>query len=165
MIILGIDPGTATTGYALIKKISAAAQQQNIRSSDYEILDFGVISTSKLQSDSQRLLILQKDIQKLIKKFKPQRAGVEKLYFEKNAKSAMAVSQARGVVLLALEQNKIPLQEFTPLEVKSIICGYGKADKKQVQFMIQRSFNLKKLPKPDDAADALGIALCAALKK
>ena len=156
MIILGIDPGTATTGYALIKKL---------KNNSYEILDFGVITTKKTSSDAARLLILQKDLQKIITKFNPERAGVEKLYFEKNAKTAMTVSQARGVVLLGLEKNKIEIHEFTPLQVKSIICGYGKADKKQVQYMVQKTFNMRRLPKPDDAADALGIALCAALKK
>lgn len=156
MIILGIDPGTATTGYALIKK-----QKNN----SFEIIDFGVIKTHKNKTDSERLFELQKDLQKIIKKFKPAIAGVEKLYFETNVKTAMAVSQARGVVLLALEQNRINLHEFTPLQVKSTICGYGKAEKQQVQLMVQKTFNLKSLPKPDDAADALAIALCAGYKK
>lgn len=155
MIILGIDPGTATTGYAVIKKL---------RSDTYEILDFGVITTKKTLTDSARLLILQKDIKNIIKKFKPRVAGIEKLFFEKNVTTAMTVSQARGVVLVALEENKIESFEFTPLQVKSIICGYGKADKRQVQTMIQKTLGLKTLPKPDDAADALGIAICAAQK-
>ncbi len=155
MIILGIDPGTATTGYAVIK---------HIKTQEYEILDFGTIQTPKSLSDSERLLMLQLDLAKIIKKFKPARAGVEKLYFETNAKTAMSVSQARGVVLLTLEKNKIPLQEFTPLQVKSAICGYGKADKKQVQYMVKQTFKLKKIPKPDDAADALAIALCVQTK-
>lgn len=156
MIILGIDPGTATTGYALIKK-----QKNN----SFEIVDFGVISTKKTKSDSERLLEVQKDLTKIIAKYKPEIAGVEKLYFENNAKTAMTVSQARGVVLLTLQQKKVKLLEFTPLQVKSIICGYGKAEKKQVQLMVQKTFNLKSLPKPDDAADALAIALCAGFKK
>jgi len=156
MIILGIDPGTATTGYALIKK-----QKNN----SFEIVDFGVISTKKTKSDSERLLEVQKDLAKIISKYKPEIAGVEKLYFENNAKTAMTVSQARGVVLLTLQQKKVKLQEFTPLQVKSMICGYGKAEKKQVQLMVQKTFNLKSLPKPDDAADALAIALCAGFKK
>ncbi len=156
MIILGIDPGTATTGYALIKK-----QKNN----SFEILDFGVIETKKTLTDSARLSELQKDLKKIIQKYKPTVAGVEKLFFEKNVTTAMTVSQARGVVLLTLEQNKVALHEFTPLQVKSIICGYGKAEKKQVQLMVQKTFNLKSLPKPDDAADALGIALCAGFKK
>ena len=156
MRILGIDPGTATTGYAFIEKR---------KDNSFDILDFGIIATKKTFTDAERLLVLQKDLQKLIKKFKPDAAGVEKLYFEKNAKTAMTVSQARGVVLVTLEENKIPLYEFTPLQMKSTICGYGGADKKQVQYMVQKSFGLQSLPKPDDAADALGIALCVALKK
>ena len=156
MIILGIDPGTATTGYALVKK-----QKNN----SFEIVDFGVISTKKTKSDSERLLEVQKDLAKIISKYKPEIAGVEKLYFENNAKTAMTVSQARGVVLLTLQQKKVKLLEFTPLQVKSMICGYGKAEKKQVQLMVQKTFNLKSLPKPDDAADALAIALCAGFKK
>ena len=156
MTILGIDPGTATTGYSVIKK------QKNGR---YEILDFGVIKTAKTETDSARLLILKKDIGQIVKKFKPDIAGVEKLYFENNAKTAMTVSQARGVVLVTLEEHSIELREFTPLQVKSTVCGYGKADKKQVQYMVQKTFGLKKIPKPDDAADALAIALCAGLKR
>lgn len=156
MIILGIDPGTATTGYALIKKL---------KNNSFEIVDFGVISTKKTKTDSERLLEVQKDLVRIIAKYKPEVAGVEKLYFENNAKTAMTVSQARGVVLLTLQQKKIKLEEFTPLQVKSIICGYGKAEKKQVQLMVQKTFNLKTLPKPDDAADALAIALCAGFKK
>ncbi|MDB4939734.1 MAG: ruvC [Candidatus Doudnabacteria bacterium] len=155
MIILGIDPGTATTGYALIKK-----QKDN----SFRILDFGVIQTKKTLSDSARLAELQKDLKKIITKYKPNRAGVEKLFFKTNVTTAMTVSQARGVVLLTLEQSKIELFEFTPLQVKSMICGYGKAEKRQVQLMVQKTFNLKTLPKPDDAADALGIALCASFK-
>ncbi len=156
MTILGIDPGTATTGYAVIKK-----QKDNT----YQVLDFGVIETKKSLTDSERLLEMQKDLQKIIIKHKPTIAGVEKLFFETNVKTAMTVSQARGVVLLTLQQHKIDLQEYTPLQVKSMICGYGKAEKKQVQLMVQKSFGLKSLPKPDDAADALAIALCTAFKK
>ena len=162
MIILGIDPGTATTGYAIIKKQKSSGKGNGADNADFQILDFGVISTAKTLSDAKRLVILQTDLQKILKKFKPDLAGVEKLYFENNAKTAMNVSQARGVVIFTLEKNKLPLREFTPLQVKSTICGYGNADKKQVQFMVQKSFALKNLPKPDDAADALAIALCAA---
>lgn len=156
MITIGIDPGTATTGYAVIKKK---------KDNSFEILDFGVIKTDKKLSDSARLHILEQDLDSILKEYKPERSGVEKLYFETNVKTAMTVSQARGVVLLTLEKRHVSLQEFTPLQVKSMICGYGKADKKQVQYMVQKAFNLKSLPKPDDAADALGIALCAAMKK
>jgi crossover junction endodeoxyribonuclease RuvC len=154
-VVMGIDPGTATTGYALLEKLPSGS---------FKILDFGVVTTSKADTDAQRLAVLKSDLDKIIKKFRPATAGVEKLYFENNAKTAMTVSQARGVVLLALEEAGVTIREFTPLQVKSTVCGYGKADKKQVQYMVQKTFGLKKLPKPDDAADALAIALCAGLK-
>lgn len=157
MIILGIDPGTATTGFGIIEK--TAAKQP------YQILEYGVIATDKTRSDSLRLKDLYEDIQFLIKKYKPQKVGVEKLFFTTNQKTAMTVSQARGVVLLACEQANIQLEEFTPLQIKNTLCGYGKADKKQIQFMVKQTFGLQKTPKPDDAADALAIALCAAWKK
>ncbi len=154
MTILGIDPGTATTGYGIIKSIKVKDQ--------YELVDFGVISTKPKLSDAERLKILAGDILKLIKKHRPQVVGIEKLFFTTNQKTAMTVSQARGVVLYICEKNNLPILEFTPLQIKSFICGYGKAEKKQVQFMVQREFKLKKIPKPDDAADALAVALCAA---
>ncbi len=156
MIILGIDPGTATTGFALIKKLT---------NNKYEVLDFGVISTDKNLSDAERLKIISTDLKEIIKKYKPERAGVEKLFFTNNQKTAITVSQARGAILLAIEEEKIPLHEFTPLQVKSTICGYGSASKKQVQYMIKHTFKLKEIPKPDDAADALAIALCASLAR
>ncbi len=153
MIILGIDPGTATTGYGIITSEK--------RKNDFRILDFGVISTKKNLTDAERLSILAKDLEKLIKKYKPEAAGVEKLFFTTNQKTVMTVSQARGVVLLICQKHKLPIFEYTPLQVKSFICGYGKAEKKQVQYVVQKTFNLKSPPKPDDAADALAIALCA----
>lgn len=151
MIILGIDPGTATTGFGIIK------QTKN----QPELVDFGVISTKKTLSDAERLEILANDISELLKKYKPDAVGVEKLFFTTNQKTVMTVSQARGAVLLILQQHRIPIFEFTPLQVKSFICGYGKAEKKQVQYIVQKTFKLKTVPKPDDAADALAIALCA----
>jgi crossover junction endodeoxyribonuclease RuvC len=153
MTILGIDPGTATTGYGIIKTTK--------RAGEYELLDFGIVATSKELSDAERLEILAGDLKDLIKKYKPEAVGVEKLYFENNQKTVMTVSQARGVVLLTAQQHHLSIFEFTPLQVKNFICGYGKADKKQVQFIVQQTFKLKKAPKPDDAADALAIALCA----
>ena len=151
MIILGIDPGTATTGYGIIK------QNRN----QPTLVDFGVISTDKKLPDAERLNIVAKDLQELIKKYKPKAIGVEKLFLTTNQKTVMTVSQARGVVLLIAQQHGIPIFEFTPLQVKSFICGYGKAEKKQVQYMVQKTFKLKSAPKPDDAADALAIAICA----
>lgn len=123
--------------------------------------DFGVIETKKGLADAQRLAILADDLEQLIKKFKPAAVGVERLFFTTNQKTVMTVSQARGVVLLIAQRHKIPILEFTPLQVKNFICGYGKAEKKQVQYIIQKTFKLKTVPKPDDAADALAIALAA----
>lgn len=151
MVILGIDPGTATTGFGIIK------QNKN----QPELVDFGVISTDKNFTDSERLKILGDDIHQLIKKHKPDAIGVEKLFFTTNQKTAMSVSQARGVILFVCQKAGVPILEFTPLQVKSYVCGYGKADKKQVQYMVQKTFKLKTPPKPDDAADALAVAMCA----
>ncbi len=152
MTILGIDPGTATTGFGIIK------QTKN----QPTLVDFGVISTKKTSSDAERLEILASDLNELIKKFNPDAAGIERLFFTSNQKTVMTVSQARGVALLILQNHGLPIFEFTPLQIKSFICGYGKAEKKQVQYIVQKTFGLKSPPKPDDAADALAIALCAA---
>lgn len=151
MVILGIDPGTATTGFGIIR------QTKN----QPELVDFGVISTKKINTDAERLKILADDLIELIKKYKPDAVGIEKLFFTTNQKTIMTVSQARGAVLLVCQTHNIPILEFTPLQVKSFICGYGKAGKKQVQYIVQKTFKLKSPPKPDDAADALAIALCA----
>ena len=153
MTILGIDPGTATTGFGIIQSVK--------KSSDFSLVDFGVVSTNKKLSDAERLKILADDIEDLLKKFKPDALGIEKLFFTTNQKTVMTVSQARGVILLIAQTHRIPIFEFTPLQVKSFICGYGKAEKKQVQYVVQKTFKLKSVPKPDDAADALAIALCA----
>ncbi len=153
MVILGIDPGTATTGYGVIQKTKAK--------NGFGILEYGVIATKKMLSDAERLEILGQDLESLIKKHRPAAVGIEKLFFTTNQKTVMTVSQARGVVLFLAQKHKLPILEFTPLQVKNFICGYGKADKKQVQYVVQKTFGLTKIPKPDDAADALAIALCA----
>lgn len=158
MIYLGIDPGTATTGFGIIKK-------SNTKNLEYEILEFGVIETPKTKSDAERLQIIFEDLTAIIKKHKPNFLGIEKLFFTSNQTTVMTVSQARGVALLAGSQANLSVLEFTPLQVKNTLCGYGKADKKQVQKMVQQTFKLKTLPRPDDAADALAIALCAAVWK
>lgn len=155
MTYLGIDPGTATTGFGIIERNKNSKPE-------FKIIDFGVISTRKTDSDADRLKILHTDLVDLIKKYKPDIVGIEKLFFANNQITAMTVSQARGIILLACAQNKLTIKEFTPLQVKSTLCGYGKADKKQVQAMVKMTFGLKHTPKPDDAADALAIALCAA---
>jgi len=155
MIILGIDPGTATTGFGIIKKTG-----QEIR-----VIDYGCIETCSDLKAGKRLKIINNELDGLIKKYSPEVLAVESIYFFKNLKTAMPVSQAKGVILLTAEQNNLPVFEFTPLQVKMAITGYGKAEKKQVQKMIRAMLNLEEKPKEkdkrkDDAADALGVALC-----
>lgn len=149
IIILGVDPGVASTGYAFIEE----------KDKKTEILDYGVISTSSKQNFSDRLEYIHQALTKIIKKYKPDIIAVEQLFFCKNVKTALNVGQARGVILLTAILNKLPLYEFTPLQVKQAVCGYGKADKRQVQAMVKTILGLKQIPKPDDAADALAIAL------
>ena len=149
MIILGIDPGTATTGYGVIK-----------RSKTLKCLGHGVIKTSPSSSMPERLKVLSNELGKLIKKHKPDILAVENVYFFKNLKTALPVSQAKGVILLAAAQKNVKVRELTPLQVKMGITGYGRAEKKQIQKMVQILLNLKGIPKPDDAADALAVAIC-----
>lgn len=150
MRILGIDPGVATTGWAII---------DFDKDNKPHPVDYGAILTAKELTISQRLEEIYKDLNELIVKFKPEYAGVETLLFCNNAKTAITVGEARGVVLLTLQQHNIPLEEFTPLQVKDAITGYGKADKKQVQENVKTICELDEIPKPDDAADALAIAI------
>ncbi|MBL7156078.1 MAG: crossover junction endodeoxyribonuclease RuvC [Candidatus Pacebacteria bacterium] len=152
MIIIGIDPGTATMGFGVIEK-----QGKKIKH-----IDHGVIKTSPELAPAERLKILYNEINSLIKKYNPDFLAVEKIFFFKNAKTVISVAQAKGVILLAAAKKNIPIMEFTPLQVKMTIVGYGRADKKQVQKMIEILLNLKEIPRPDDAADALGVAICCA---
>ena len=151
-IILGIDPGIADTGYGIIEKNQAG---------EFKCLDYGSIKTKAGKELSVRLEIINKELEKLIKEYKPALMAVEDLYFCNNAKTALIVGQARGVVLLTGRQNKLPIVSFTPLQVKQAVSAYGKASKMQVQKMVKLILNLDKLPKPDDAADALAVAICA----
>ena len=151
MIILGIDPGTARIGIGIIKKTKKGP----------EYIYHTCIETDKILDNSARLSIINKEVKKIIKKFEPKRVAVEELFFFKNAKTAIAVGQARGVILLTVHQASLPLFEFTPLQIKQSVTGYGKADKKQVQTMVKTILNMPEIPKPDDAADALAAALCA----
>jgi crossover junction endodeoxyribonuclease RuvC len=153
MIILGIDPGIATTGFGVINKIKE----------ETKFITCGCITTSAGSLTGKRLEIIEKEINKLINKYRPEILAIENLFFFKNLKTVMPVSQAKGVILLAASKKGIPVREFTPLQMKMAVTGYGKADKKQIQKMIKIIFKLKELPKADDAADALGIALCGAL--
>lgn len=152
MLILGIDPGLATTGWGVIKQEKGKLQK----------IDYGVVLTSTKLSFPRRLEKIHSDITKIIKKYKPEVVAVEDIFFCKNAKTAMLVGQARGVLLIAAIQNKKEIYQYTPLQVKQAICAYGRADKKQIQDMVKILLNLKELPKPDDAADALAIAICCA---
>jgi crossover junction endodeoxyribonuclease RuvC len=147
--ILGIDPGLAITGYAFIKEATPLL----------EVIDYGTITTPAKMVFSERLKNIHQDLDKLIRKFQPHIIAVESIYFAKNAKTALLVGQARGVILLTAILHKLPLYEFTPLQVKQAVCGYGQADKCQVQKMVKSILKLKEIPKPDDAADALAIAL------
>jgi len=156
MIILGIDPGTATTGYGVIRKIKKTGAKGQ---GEVKCLDYGIISTNPSLPDGERLKKIHLEISRLIKKYKPMVLAVENIYFFKNLKTAFPVSQAKGVILLAAADKKIPAYELTPLQAKMAITGYGRADKKQVQKMVKVLLNLKEIPRPDDAADALAIAI------
>lgn len=150
-IILGIDPGFGSIGYGAI----------SISGGDPTALDYGCLHTAPGVLFSRRLLKIFDDITQLICEINPDVIGVEKLFFEKNSKTAIEVSHARGVIILAAERAGVPIVECTPLQVKLASTGYGKADKRQVQQMITRVLKLKEIPRPDDTADALAIALCA----
>ncbi|MDO8668266.1 MAG: crossover junction endodeoxyribonuclease RuvC [bacterium] len=150
-LILGIDPGIADTGFGVIKN----------ENNKLTCLDYGSIKTSAKLNLSDRLEIINLELNKLIKKYQPNLISIEELFFCKNVKTALIVGQARGVIILTAKQNKVPIVEFTPLQVKQAVSTYGQADKQQVQRMVKIILNLKKLPKPDDAADALAIAICA----
>ncbi len=150
VITLGIDPGLATTGWAIIEKVN-----KNLK-----VKDFDCIFTKKELTHSQRLLKIFKETEKIVKKYQPNVIAIERLFFFKNSKTAMAVGESRGMILLVAAKYNLPIFEYTPLEIKQAIVGYGRADKKQMQKMVMRLLNLKELPKPDDAADALACAIC-----
>lgn len=154
MIIVGVDPGTATTGFAVIKKTA-----KNIG-----CLDYGFIATNPNLNPEQRLRRLHLALGRLLRQYKPQVLVVESLFFFKNFKTAMPVSEAKGVIMLTAAEKKIKVAQLSPLEVKMGICGYGRADKKQVQKMVKEILKLKEIPKPDDAADALAVAVCYTMK-
>lgn len=150
MKILGIDPGMAIVGYGFVDFDGENLVLQNS----------GSIQTSKDERESERLLEIYNDITDIIKKNKPDVAAIEKLYFFKNQTTVMPVSHARGVILMALEQFSIPIYEYTPMEVKQVLTGYGRAEKKEVEQMVKISLGVDKLPKLDDTVDAIAIAIC-----
>jgi len=149
MRILGIDPGTATTGWGLVE----------VEGTKLKAGSCGCILTPAKQNQAKRLAHIFDDLNLIIKKTKPDILAIEKLFFINNVKTAMTVGEARGVCLLVAEQNKIPIFEYTPLQVKQALTGYGKAEKKQIQMMVKNLLKLKATPKPDDMADALAIAI------
>ena len=151
MITLGIDPGTATTGYGVVRETAQGA---------LEVVDYGVIETPAKMPMEKRLQSLFHQLSNLIILHHPEYGAVEKLYFHKNVTTAMSVGQARGVIMLALAEAGVEIAEFTPLEIKQAVTGYGNADKRQIQQMIQALLGLEEIPKPDDAADALAVAVC-----
>ena len=152
MIILGIDPGYAIVGYGVLK----------YKDGKFTALEYGSIITEAGTDFSGRLLKIHKGMEELIKRHSPDFVAVEELFFNKNTKTAMNVSQARGVILLSGALNGTAVFEYTPLQVKQAVCGYGRADKNQVQQMVKLLLNLEKIPKPDDTADALAVAICHA---
>jgi crossover junction endodeoxyribonuclease RuvC len=152
MIVIGIDPGIAITGYGII------CQKENGK---LAVADYGAIVTSQSGcNDSERLLLIYRRLNEILALHRPQAAAVEKLFFQKNARTAMAVGQARGVALLALAQNTVQVYEYAPVEIKQALTGYGGADKRQMQEMVKLRLSLREVPKPDDVADALAIAIC-----
>ncbi len=150
MLVLGIDPGTATTGYGLVRETAQGM----------EMVGCGVILTPAGLSPEKRLLMLFQQLNEVIFLHCPESGAVEKLFFQSNVTTAITVAQARGVALLALAQAALDVGEYTPLQVKQAVCGYGGADKNQVQQMVKALLNLENIPRPDDAADALAVAIC-----
>ncbi len=150
-IVLGIDPGTALTGYGVVGQD---------RRGDFHLLACGVFRTQPTTPMPMRLRELFGDVQALIDEFSPNEVAVEKLFFGRNVTTAISVGQARGAILLAAALKDCPVVEYTPAEVKQAISGYGNADKRQVQEMVQRTLDLAEPPRPDDAADGVAIALC-----
>lgn len=154
MRILGIDPGTGILGFGVIDVDPKGGLQ---------LVDAGVIRTPVKEDDAVRLETIFNELQDIIMQNKPTIMSVEKLFFLRNVTTAMTVSQARGVVLLLGQQNKMKLYEYTPMQIKMAVTGYGKADKKQIQEMVKTILRLKEIPKPDDAADALAAAICCSM--
>lgn len=151
MIILGIDPGLATLGYGVVEKSERG---------EFRAVDYGVVVTPKEESLPVRLAMLEEGIQKILDKFRPDEVAMEELFFSKNITTGIAVAHARGVALLTCVKECGKLYEYTPMQIKQALTGYGKADKHQIQSVVTSMLRLKTVPRPDDAADALGIALC-----
>jgi crossover junction endodeoxyribonuclease RuvC len=150
MLVLGIDPGAATTGWGLVSR----------EGDQLALVDYGTVRTSSDAPLPQRLQVLYQGLGQVISSHQPSAVAVEKLFFNKNVRTAMTVGEARGVALLAVAEAGLPVHEYTPLEVKQSVCGYGRASKEQVQKLVQMLLGLDSIPQPDDAADAIAIAIC-----
>lgn len=150
MVILGIDPGVATIGFGVIN----AERQKNT------LIQYGTITTPAGIPLASRLLQISNDMEELIRLFQPDEMAIEELFFSTNITTGISVAHGRGVILLAAEKLGVPVFEYTPIQVKQAVAGYGKADKKQVMLMTQRLLHMNRIPRPDDAADALAIAIC-----
>lgn len=155
MRILGIDPGMAIVGYSIL----------DFDGENTTLLYSGSIQTSKDNREPQRLLEIYDDMTSLIKKYQPDESAIEKLFFFKNQRTVMPVAHARGVILTVLEKFKIPIYEYTPMEVKQVLTGYGRADKKEVEKMVKIALNTDKLPTLDDTVDSIAIGICHARSK
>jgi crossover junction endodeoxyribonuclease RuvC len=150
MLVLGIDPGTAITGWGVVAK----------EGNELTLVDYGTVRTSQDTSMPERLQAIYGELGQVISHHQPTAVAVEQLFFSKNVRTAMVVGQARGVALLAVADAGVPLHEYTPLEVKQSVSGYGKATKEQVQKLVQMLLGLDSVPQPDDAADAIAVAIC-----
>lgn len=155
MIILGIDPGIARTGWGVVKKTGIKL----------EAIAYGCIQSAANSQVEKRIIHLFSELNKIVSRNKPSVAGIETLIFNTNVKTAMRVGEARGVLLLALAKSGVEIREFTPLQVKQAVAGYGRAEKAQVQKMVMALLHLNKVPRPDDAADALAVAITAATSR
>ncbi len=152
MRIIGVDPGMAIVGYSIL----------DVENDELTLVSSGSIQTSSKDKEPKRLLEIYNDMRTILEKFKPEIASVEKLFFFKNQKTVMPVSQARGVIVMALEQSGIEINEYTPIEIKQSLTGYGRADKDEVAKMVKLCLNNCKVPKLDDTVDAIAIAICHA---
>ena len=150
MRILGIDPGYAILGYGIL----------DMKGNKFEVIAYGSILTDNSMEMPQRLKLLYDELSEIIRRYQPEEASIEELFFNTNAKTAILVGQARGVAILACVKGGLEIEEYTPLQIKQALVGYGRADKKQVQIMVKTILNLKEIPKPDDTADALAAAIC-----
>ena len=150
LVILGIDPGYAIVGYGVL----------DYRANRFKVIEYGAVTTEAGMPFNRRLEIIYEGISDIIARNRPQAMAIEKLFYNTNAKTVIDVAQARGVIMLAAQQNRVPACEYTPLQVKQSVVGYGRAEKKQVQEMTRIILGLEKIPKPDDTADALAMAIC-----